>query len=343
MQTSRFRPRRTRRQPLMAAITTAGFDKTGYCYQQREYACRILDGDIADDSFFAIIYTLDDPDKEWTDEAAWAKANPNLGVSVSPKYLRDEFLKAREMPSAKVNFLTKLLNVWTDAAECWVDMDAFDTCRQPFELSELTDIPIWFGGLDLAQSIDLCAFVLLGKLGETLYCKPFFYLPEETAEKRWRKNQIPYPEWAKKGYIRLTPGNICDYNFIKADIRRILGDVKIADIGYDRYNASQLVLDLINEDGVPMTEVIQGAVTLNPAMREWERLYIGGNFIWDGNPVLRWMAGNLQVKTDENGNLRPDRRNSREKIDGMAALFDALCRLMTHERTPDPMIEVWEW
>jgi len=330
-----------RTQPLMLAITTAGFDKTGYCYQQREYALKVLSGEVEDDSFFAIIYTLDDPEKEWLDEYTWIKANPNLGVSVSLKYLQDECRKAREIPSAKVNFLTKLLNVWTDAAEAWVNMERLDACIQAFELEDLQDCEL-VGGLDLASVSDISAFVLILKKDGKVYAKFLFYLPEETAQARWKKNQVPYPQWAEKGYIKLTPGNICDYNFIKADIKALMDRHRIVDIGYDRWNASQLVIDL-QDDGAPMTEVGQGFVSMNPAMKEFERLYLSGNFIWDGNPVFRWMAGNLQVALDPAGNMKPDRKNSREKIDGMAALFDALARLMNREVEPDPVVEVWDW
>lgn len=317
-----------RRQPLTVVITTAGFDKTGFCFQLRSYAIKVLEGEVEDDSFFAIIYTLDEGD-DWLDEANWIKANPNLGISASLESLRVDIKKAREIPTSKINFLTKHLNIWTDSAEAWVDIEKFDACRKPFELSELTGI-LLFGGLDLATVTDITAFVIIGWKDGKLHVKPFFYLPEETAQARWKKNQVPYPEWAKKGYITLTPGNICDYNFIKADVHRLMESNRIGDIGFDRYNASQLVVDLQNED-VPLTEVGQGFLSMNPAMREFERLYISGQMVWDGNPVLRWMAGNLQAALDPAGNLKPDRKNSREKIDGMAALFDAIARMMANE------------
>lgn len=325
-----------RTQPLTFVITTAGFNKASFCFQLRAYAIKVLEGH-EDDSFFAIIFTLDEED-DWLDEASWEKANPNLGVSVSLKYLRDECRKAREMPSAKVNFLTKLVNLWTDAAEVWVDMEKFDACRLEFTLEDLAGIDV-FGGLDLASVSDISAFLAIGWKeipgpdGEPvrkLFIKPFFYLPEETAQARWKKNQIPYPQWAEQGWITLTPGNICDYNFIKADIHRLREKLRLVDIGYDRWNASQLVIDL-TDDGAPMTEVGQGFQSMNPAMKEFERLYLSGQVVWDGNPVLRWMAGNLQVALDPAGNMKPDRKNSREKIDGMAALFDAIARMMANE------------
>ena len=318
-----------RLQPLMLAITTAGFDKTGYCFQQREYALKVLSGEVEDDAFFAIIFTLDDPENEWLDENAWIKANPNLGVSVSLKYLQDECRKAREMPSAKVNFLTKLLNVWTDAAEAWVDIEKLDACIQPFELEDVADAEC-VGGLDLASTADICALSLIFKKDDKIWAKFIFYLPEETAQARWKKNQVPYPKWAEKGFITLTPGNICDYNFIKADIKRLKEKLRIVDIGFDRWNSSQLVIDL-QDEGATMTEVGQGWKEMNPAMREFERLYLSGNFVWDGNAVFRWMAGNLQAALDPAGNMKPDRKNSKEKIDGMAALFDAIARMMAGE------------
>jgi phage terminase large subunit-like protein len=317
-----------RSQPLTVVITTAGFDKTGFCYQLRGYAIKVLEGEHEDDSFFAIIYTLDEGD-DWLDEANWVKANPNLGISVSLENLRDACRKAREIPSSKVNFLTKHLNLWTDAAEVWVDIEKFDACKASFTLDDLSGFEI-FGGLDLANVSDISALVALARKDGKVWVKPFFYLPEEVAQERWKKNQIPYPQWAAQGYITLTPGNICDYNFIKADIHRLRELLRILDIGYDRWNASQLVIDL-TEDGAPMTEVGQGVKSMNPAMREFERLYLSGDLVWDGNPVLRWMAGNLMIAMDPAGNMKPDRKNSRQKIDGMAALFDAIARMMANE------------
>ncbi len=317
-----------RSQPIMWAITTAGFDKMGYCYELRGYATKVLEGLALDDTFFAIIFTLDEGD-DWTDEANWIKANPNLGVSVSFKFLQDECRKAREMPSAMVNFLTKLLNVWTDAAKNWVNIDKFDACKQEFSLADFKNIEA-FGGLDLASVSDITALVFLFKKDGKVWVKCFFYLPEETAKERWQKNQIPYPQWAKEGYIKLTPGNICDYNYIKADIARLGEEIRIVDIGFDRWNSSQLVIDMM-EDGTPMTAVGQGYASMNPAMKEFERQYLSGQFVWDGNPVLRWMAGNLQAAIDPAGNFKPDRKSSKEKIDGMAALFDAIARMMANE------------
>jgi phage terminase large subunit-like protein len=318
----------SRTQPLMWAITTAGFNKGGYCFQHREYAIKVLEGNVLDDTFFAAIFTLD-KDDEWTDERNWIKANPNLGVSVNLKYLQDQCGKAREIPSSKVNFLTKHLNMWTDSATAWVNIEIFDACSKPFTLEDLAGVKL-FGGLDLASVSDISAFVALGWKNDLLWIKPFFYLPEETAKARWKSNQVPYPQWAEQGWITLTPGNVCDYNFIQADIKRLRETLNLADIGFDRWNSSQLVINL-QDDGAPMTEVGQGYITMNPAMKEFERLYLKGLIQWDGNPVLRWMANNLVVAKDPAGNMKPDRNKSGEKIDGMAAIFDAIARLMADE------------
>jgi phage terminase large subunit-like protein len=318
----------SRTQPLMWAITTAGFNKGGYCFQHREYAIKVLEGNVQDDTFFAAIFTLD-KDDEWTDERNWIKANPNLGVSVNLKYLQDQCTKAREIPSSKVNFLTKHLNMWTDSATAWVDMEHFDACAKAFKLEELKGVKL-FGGLDLASVSDISAFVVMGWKNDLLWIKPFFYLPEETAKARWKNNQVPYPQWAEQGWITLTNGNVCDYNFIQADIKRLRETLTLADIGFDRWNSSQLVINL-QDDGAPMTEVGQGYLSMNPAMREFERLYLKELIQWDGNPVLRWMANNLVVAKDPAGNMKPDRNKSGEKIDGMAAIFDAIARLMADE------------
>lgn len=325
-----------REQPLMWAITTAGFNKKHYCYQLRGYACKVLEGIIEDDSFFAIIFTLDS-EEEWEDESCWIKANPNLGVSVSLETLRNAFKKAKALPSAKNNFLTKFLNVWVNAATAWMPMDKWEACKEPFDINVLKGLPC-YGGLDLASTSDTCAFLLLFEYDDRIIVVPKFYLPEEAVEERTKKDQVPYQDWADKGLFCLTPGNVTDYNYIEQDILAANKLYKIKEIAFDRYYATQLILKL-QDEGIEMVQFGQGMISMNAPMKELERMVLTGDLQHDGHPVLTWQASNVMAKTDEAGNIKPDKKNSTEKIDGIVALIMALGRLILDEGPGDSVYE----
>src|SRR3954451_16113998 len=120
----------SRSQPLVWAITTAGSDRAGICYEQRTYLTKLLERVVEDETYFGIIYTIDDSD-QWTDEQAWQKANPNYGISIYPDDLERKARKAMTMTSAQNNFLTKHLNLWVNADTAWMDMRAWDACADP--------------------------------------------------------------------------------------------------------------------------------------------------------------------------------------------------------------------
>ncbi|WP_346688721.1 terminase large subunit [Alistipes communis] len=316
----------TRRQPLMFIITTAGFDKSGVCYAYRENVIKVLRGVNEDDSLFGIIYTLDDK-SEWDDPKMWIKANPNLGVSLSADYLADQVKDAKNRPEAVRNVMTKNVDLWVDAERTWILDDVWQKCIGTTAPVDLKGCACW-GGLDLSNVSDITAYVLLFHENDRFQLLPHFWIPEEKMLEKVRKENINYDKWAAEGYVTVTPGNVIDYNFVKADILRIVADYDLRTSAYDRWNSSQTIIDLQNE-GMECNPFGQGYGSMSAPTKEFEKLVLTGKIEHFGNPVLRWMLASTLVKTDPAGNIKPDKEKSTQKIDGIVASIMALGEWMT--------------
>lgn len=320
----------SRDQPLDFSITTAGNNPEGICYEVREHCLKILDPDQSDyrmESQFAYIATLDEGD-EWDDPKAWAKANPNLGVSKSVEYLEQEVHTALLTPGKANAVKNKQLNVWTSAAEAWLDSKKWRACGGAVDVERLRGHRC-FGGLDLASKTDMAASVLLFPPGPydewAVLCN--FYLPQDNIGERSKKTRAPLELWAQAGSLTLTPGEIIDFGFIFQDCRRLADEFELISTGFDPWNAYQLATDL-TEEGLEMVEMRQGFATLSAPCKELEALVVGEKLRHGGNPVLAWMASNVVIRMDANENYAPDKKKSRQKIDGIVALIMALGRAM---------------
>lgn len=324
-----------RRQPLMFVITTAGFNKSGACYAYRENVIKVLRGVNEDDSLFGIIYTLDDK-SEWDDPKMWIKANPNLGVSLSADYLADQVKDAKNRPEAVRNVMTKNVDLWVDAERTWILDDAWQKCIGTTAPADLKGCACW-GGLNLSNVSDITAYVLLFHENDRFQLLPHFWIPEEKMREKIRKENINYDKWVAEGYVTVTPGNVIDYDFVKADILRIVADYDLRTSAYDRWNSSQTIIDLQNE-GMECNPFGQGYGSMSAPTKEFEKLVLTGKIEHFGNPVLRWMLASTLVKTDPAGNIKPDKEKSTQKIDGIVAAIMALGEWMTaqanDERNP---------
>lgn len=315
-----------RRQPLMFIITTAGFDKSGVRYAYRENVIKVLRGVNEDDSLFGIIYTLDDK-SEWDDPKMWIKANPNLGVSLSADYLADQVKDAKNRPEAVRNVMTKNVDLWVDAERTWILDDVWQKCIGTTDPADLKGCACW-GGLDLSNVSDITAYVLLFHENDRFQLLPHFWIPEEKMLEKIRKENINYDKWVAEGYVTVTPGNVIDYDFVKADILRIVADYDLRTSAYDRWNSSQTIIDLQNE-GMECNPFGQGYGSMSAPTKEFEKLVLTGKIEHFGNPVLRWMLASTLVKTDPAGNIKPDKEKSTQKIDGIVAAIMALGEWMT--------------
>lgn len=331
----------SRSQPLIAIITTAGFDQEGICFEIRGYCIEVLDPalDVADDSWFVFIAAVDDED-DWQDEANWPKANPNLGISVSLEDLRDGARRARRNSSALNNFLCKHLNRWTQQAQRWIAIERWDECRLVGE----HDVPVpadvydreltgreCFGGLDLSEKLDLSAFCLIfpptGQEGYRALWR--FWLPKDTADDRAAAGDPKYIEWEKEGLIELIAGNVIDQDLIRNEIKLLGSRFQIRQIGYDPWEARDIAQKLKDQDGFEMVEVPGNFSHMNEAAKDFEVKIVGHRLLHDGNKVMRWMMGNAAIICDKNGAIRPIKpKDRRKKVDGVVAAVIANSRLI---------------
>lgn len=326
-----------RRQPLIFNITTAGFNQAGICFELRRYGQQLLEAfdkpdGRADDSFFYLDYTID-ADDDWRDPKNWPKANPNLAVSVKPDDLERKARKAAEIPSAQNNYRTKHLNEWRQQDVLWLPMDKWDACAGPLDLASLAGRPC-YAGLDLSKTRDTTALVLLFPAEEKYDVLPFFFIPRGQAAAREKQDRIPYALWAQQGLIELTEGDVVDGRHIRRRIRELAKLYRIREIAYDPWNATDLAIELAENDGLTMVECRQGYASLSAPCKELETLLIAGRLRHGSHAVLRWMAGNVSVKDDGNGNIRPVKppHGDARKIDGIAGLVMAISRAMAHPR-----------
>lgn len=314
----------SRRNPLMFIITTAGFYRNYPCYAYRRNAINVLRGIAEDDSLFTLIYTLDEGD-DWAEAATWAKANPNLDVSVARDYIEQQVHDALNRPEAQVNVMTKNLNVWTDSAATWIlDSKWMESIDRETQLDHCR---CW-GGLDLSNVSDITALVLAFAENGKTQLLPFFWIPEETVQEKMRKENVDYQKWINEGFVRVTPGNVVDYAFIQKDIMNLGQKYDIQSIAYDRWNSSQTVIDLQNE-GMVMHPFGQGYASMSTPTKAFEAGVLSRQITHDGNPVLRWMLSNVAIARDPSGNIKPDKSKSSQKIDGISAAIMALGEKMS--------------
>lgn len=319
-----------RKQPLYFLITTAGTDRNSICWEVHQKAEDILNGKKIDNSFYPVIYGLEDG-ADWTDEKNWYKANPSLDITVDVDKLRQAFNSAKENPAEENLFRQLRLNQWVKQSVRWMPMDKWNLCSFNVDRERLKGRRC-YGGLDLSSTTDITAFVLVfppededGKY-EIL---PFFWLPEETLDLRVRRDHVPYDVWEKKGLIMTTEGNVVHYGFIEKFIENLGTLYDIKEIAYDRWGAVQMVQNL---EGMGFTIIPfgQGYKDMSPATKELMKLVLEKKIAHRGNEVLAWMMDNVYVKTDPAGNIKPDKEKSTEKIDGAVALIMALDRALRH-------------
>lgn len=335
-----------RRQPLDVIISTAG-ERKGFGWELYQECVKIRDGVIDDPETLVVIYAAE-ADDDWTDPAVWAKANPNLGVSVKLSFLEDECRQAQENPRKENDFRRYHLNQWVEQSVRWITKDAWNACTD-----DPTDPTLWaslperlrgrkcWGGLDLASTRDVTAFVLLfppdGRDDRfTLLCR--FYVPRETLDVRVRRDRIPYDLWAASGALVATDGHAgrtTDYGYIFLDVQQAARDFDVQHIAYDRWNSSDLV-NRLRDDGAPMKEMGQGFGSMASPTKEFERLVFAHQFEHGNHPVLRWMASNVAVAQDAAGNMKPAKDRSSEKIDGIVATIMALGKWM--DEKPDEKV-----
>lgn len=314
-----------RSQPLLSMITTAGSDRSGVCYEQRDYTIKVLEGTVVDETWYGVIYTIDEGDA-WHDPKVWRKANPNLGISVKMDDMEAACRKALAMPSAAGNFLTKRLNVWISSDSVWMDMPGWERCGNAgMRLEDFHGEPCWIG-MDLAEKRDFAALSLVFRRGERWHQFVRLYLNEAAIAE---SGNAHLQGWARAGYVNMTDGNVTDFDVVADDLRQFCRDFQVREIPFDpalsRYFATKLI-----EEGLPLVEVRQAASFFTQPLIQVENLVLTGQLEHDANPVMTWMISNVVVTTSKYSGLKhPTKAREENKIDGPVAMLLALGRAMT--------------
>jgi phage terminase large subunit-like protein len=319
----------SRSQPLLWMITTAGSNQTGICYEQRDYVIKILNGTIVDDSYFGIIYTLDEGD-DWKNESAWRKANPNYGVSLYPEDIKSLCDKAIKSSQSQNAFKTKRLNIWVNANTAFMNMEAWNSCIDTeLDINDFTTEDC-FIGLDLSSKIDVTSKVYIFKRDDTYYIFSEHYLPEDYVHAEAHAKTAHYEGWSLDGYLQLTGGNMVDFDYIEQGLKDDLSKYNIVSIGYDPWQAAQMVGHLM-DISAPMVEIRPNPQNFSDPMKMVEALVLSGKIRHDGNPVLTWMVSNVISHMDAKDNIYPRKERPENKIDGFVALLTALNRALASE------------
>lgn len=320
-----------RQNPLHFIITTAGNDRHSIAYELHTKAVDILEGRRVDPTFYPVVYGLKD-DEDWEDEENWYKVNPSLGYTVDIERLRDAYREAKQNPADEVTFKWLRCNMWVSSTVAWIPDAIYMRGNESIEAASLEGRDC-YAGLDLSSTGDITALVLIfppRDENEKYVLLPYFWIPEETIPRRVKANSVPYDIWEKQGYIMSTEGNVIHYDFIEKFIMYLSEKYHILEIAVDRWNATQMIQNLEGE-GFTIIPFGQGFSSMSAPTKEFYRLLMEGRIIHGGNPVLRWMAGNVVIDTDPAGNIKVTKAKSKEKIDGIVAAIMALDRCIRQE------------
>jgi len=332
-----------REQPLIVIITTADDGKPNSAYAEyRLLIERLARKVLVDFSVYGVIFAADPKDDPHA-EATWRKANPGYGISPTKEFLQQASTKAKNSPAQLASFLRLHLGIRTKQTTKFITLGSWDANAGVVDEAELAGRTA-FGGLDLASTSDVTALAWLFPAEDGTFDAIWrLWIPEDNLDDLDKRTSNNASVWVRDGWLTLTPGNVTDYDHIEEQIRRDVETFDVQDIAYDAWNASQLVNNLTAED-VPMSPIRQGFGSLTAPTKELQRLLLLGRkrgpvLRHGGNPVLRWMIDNLAVQTDAAGNVKPAKDKGADKIDGVAALINAIERTL---RTEAPSESVYE-
>lgn len=312
----------SRRQPITFIISTAGYNIEGMYYQKLQYAKKVKEGIIKDDSMYSMIFEADP--KNWEDEKEWLKANPAIGYGVRIENLRDMYIKALHSGTERVSFLTKHLNIWTSSSDTFIADEVWQKNMGELPPDEyLRKLPA-YGGLDLSSNKDLTAFVTMfvDKPKNKIYIKCKTYLPKDNLRERSRNDEVPYENWVKDGFLTLTEGNCIDHEKIRADVLESYSKYKYRLIAYDAWGMEYLAPRLL-ADRVNLVSIRFGSRSMNGPTKALERLALSETFV-SNDPVLRWCISNLIIIVGTGGDIKPDKSKTKQKIDVAVALIMAI-------------------
>ena len=325
-----------RENALFIVITTAGFNIESFCYSLRTYCTEILNKTKQDDSQFALIYTIDDND-DINDKNTWIKANPNLNVSLNANWLNGEVIKANNNTTEKAGVLVKNFNVWlkNNNIEDWIDESYINSAFANISITDdrFKDYEI-FAGVDLSTVSDISSVSYMLQLDDKFYFFNNYYLPELTINAS--PNREIYRQAIMNKELKITKGNVIDYDYILQDILKVNAINPIITVSYDKWNATQFVINA-TQQGLYLVPFSQTAGNLNKPIKEFERLIKNNKVIIANNALTKWMFGNVVLKINSMGNYSLDKSNRNKKIDGIASMLNALGAFLDSPRN----VNIW--
>ena len=310
---------KSRRQAMIFMITNAGHNRMGPCWSYHEYGAKVAAGDVVDDAFFPFICSLDEGDDPFADESCWPKANPSLQDADLPgmKYIREQVVEAKGMPSKEA--IVRRLNFcqWTDAESPWISGEVWKGAYQDFDWRDLRGRRAVVG-LDLSSTTDLTGMVFLVEpieAGEPWKLVPFAWLPDVELQRKADADRVPYIQWRAEGYLDTTPGRAISKRVILQKLSAMCDFFEIIQCGYDRWRIEDL-LSMAADDGISLPEmkpVGQGYKDFSPAIETFERMLLNGEIVHAGHKVLDWCMSNAVIEQDgaENRKLSKDKATGR--------------------------------
>lgn len=331
--------------PLQIIMSTAGYNLQGFFHTQiYQYAKKIQKGIIKDETFYQVMFEPDEDDLKdpdfWKNEDVWKKSNPGYPRSPTSSYMKGKVLQAEQSEQSRISFLTKHLNIWCDKADIWIKNSVWTANQTPIDEEKLKGRTC-YGALDLSSSVDITALGYIFPKDEGGY--DFIvrlFIPKDNMRERVRRDKVPYFDWVKAGLLQVTEGNVVDYAFIQKQIEQDAEKFNVKMMAYDRWNSSDLITRLTNDETVELLPFGQGFASMSAPTKQIEVLALQQRLNHGNNEALNWMCSNVVIKRDPSDNIKMDKSLSPEKIDGMIALAMALGICMIDAK--DEVINVYE-
>lgn len=319
----------SREEPLTVIISTAGYNIGGAFHLRLEYAKKVRDGIIDDPAFYSMLFEIPEG-KTWHDEEAWMAANPAIGYGVTMEYLRDKHKKALHSGTDEISFRTKHLNEWLNVSEIFIPYKKWLDCGQP--LTDVTDARQLIIGLDLSLVDDFTAVAFLYLLDDNRYhLRTKFFIPQANLRQREKDLRIPLRAWVMHGHVIATPGDTIDLDYLYNYLQPFLDGNLEVELTYDPYRATALINRIEAELGFyDNIQVRQGAITLSAPTKYFLDIVKRNEITHDLNPCMDWNVSNVEVLTDSNGNIKPNKSSQNKKIDGVSATINCLTRALDH-------------
>ena len=319
-----------RAEPLMIVISTQSSDPHSIMSELVDYGIQVRDGVLTDETFFPVIYSAHKDADPWSEET-WFQCNPALGDFRSLEEMRSAALQAQRIPAREAAFRILYLNQRVLADSFFISKADWDACSGDIDFKSLWGRPC-YGGLDLGSTTDLTALVLYFPEDGGIIM-PFFWVPKDRLQEREHKDKVPYPIWAKQGFIETPEGRAINRAAIVFRLAEIAAMFDIRGIAYDRWRLEDLQMLLSNEGiDIPISPWGQGFKDMAPAVDVLETAILNGAIKHNNHPVLTWNVSNAVVEVDPAGARKITKEKSIERVDGLVALVMALG---LHAREPN--------